>query len=76
MTIVKKFSSRAKLEEYLNSNGQYHVLNRIGVDGSIVLLSDDSEPVNKDSVKSVDRYISEEHYEDVNLHYEAYYGEY
>lgn len=76
MTIVKKFSSKAKLEEYLNSNGQYHVLNRLGVDGAIVLLSDDNSTVNKDSVKPVDSYFSEEHYEDCNLHYGAYYGEY
>ena len=76
MTIVKKFSSKAKLEEYLNSNGQYHVLNKLGVDGAIVLLSDDSIAVNRDSIKPVDNYISEEHYEDSNLHYGAYYGEY
>ena len=75
MTIVKQFTSDSKLQNYLLSNQQYEVLGRIGVNGAIVLLSDDYQ-YETTVVQCVDEYIASEHYEHSNIHYRSHYGDY
>ena len=75
MTIVKRFTSEQRLSEYLASNRQYEVLVRVGIAGTVVLLTDKYQETSS-AVEAVDVYIDNQHYEDSNIHYEAYYGEY
>ena len=75
MTIVKQFTDEQKLSDYLASNKQYEVLNRLGIAGTIVLLTDKYQETSS-AVEAVDVYIDNQHYEDSNIHYKAYYGEY
>ena len=74
MVIVKRFTDEHTLSEYLTLNMQYEVLNRVGVAGTVVLLSDDHQ--NTSAVEAVDEYIDGTHYEHSSIHYKAYYGEY
>ena len=75
MTIVKRFTSEQRLSEYLVSNRQYEVLVRVGIAGTVVLLTDKYQETSS-AVEAVDVYINGKHYEDSNIHYKAYYGEY
>ena len=75
MTIVKRFTSEQRLSEYLVSNRQYEVLVRVGIAGIVVLLTDKYQETSS-AVEAVDVYINGKHYEDSNIHYKAYYGEY
>ena len=75
MTIVKQFTNEQKLNDYLASNMQYEVLHRLGISGTIVLLTDEYQDTSS-AVEPVDVYIGRQHYEDSNIHYKAYYGEY
>ncbi len=75
MTIVKRFTSEKNLSDYLTSNRQYEVLNRVGIAGTVVLLTDERQD-DTPSAEAVDVYFDGEHYEDSNIHYRAYYGEY
>ena len=75
MTIVKRFTSEQRLSEYLVSNRQYEVLVRVGIAGIVVLLTDKYQETSS-AVEAVDVYIGNQHYEDSNIHYKAYYGEY
>ena len=75
MTVVKQFTSEQKLNDYLTSNMQYEVLHRLGIAGTIVLLTDEYQETSS-AVEPVDEYIGNQHYEDSNIHYGAYYGEY
>ena len=75
MTIVKQFTDEQKLSDYLASNKQYEVLNRLGIAGTVVLLTDKYQETSS-AVEAVDVYIGNQHYEDSNIHYKAYYGEY
>ena len=75
MTVVKQFTSEQKLNDYLTSNMQYEVLHRLGIAGTIVLLTDEYQDTSS-AVEAVDVYIGNQHYEDSNIHYKAYYGEY
>ena len=75
MTIVKRFTSEQRLSEYLASNRQYEVLVRVGIAGTVVLLTDKYQETSS-AVEAVDVYIGNQHYEDSNIHYKAYYGEY
>ena len=75
MTIIKQFTNEQKLTSYLISNKQYEVLNRLGIAGKIVLINDKYQETSV-PVEAVDVYINNQHYEDSNIHYEAYYNEY
>jgi hypothetical protein len=74
MIIVKRFTSEQNLSDYLTSNRQYEVLSRVGIAGTVVLLSDNHQ--NTSAVEAVDEYIDGTHYEHSSIHYKAYYGEY
>lgn len=73
MIILKKFSSERKLSTYLESNKQYEALHMVGVSGTVVLLTDEHK---QKEIETVDTYINNYHYEDVDIHYKAYYNEY
>jgi len=75
MTVVKQFTSEQRLSEYLTSNRQYEVLHKIGIAGTVVLLTDEHKETSS-AVEAVDVYINGKHYEDSNIHYKAYYNEY
>ena len=74
MIIVKRFTSEQNLSDYLTSNRQYEVLSRVGIAGTVVLLTDERQ--DKSTFEAVDEYIDGTHYEHSNIHYKAYYGEY
>ena len=75
MIVIKRFKSDEGLYNYLDSNRQYEVMSRIGISGTVVLLTDEYKS-DRPATETVDEYINNSHYEHSNIHYRAYYGEY
>jgi len=73
MIILKKFSNEQMLQDYLTLNIKYKIVDTVGVGSAVVLLTDEFNVSDKETVCE---YINSSHYEDTNFHYKAYYNEY
>lgn len=73
MIILKKFSSEIRLSTYIEYNKQYEALHMVGISGTVVLFTDEHK---HEEIETVDTYFNNYHYEDVDIHYKAYYNEY
>lgn len=73
MIILKKFNSEQMLQDYMYRNMHLKVLDTVGIGDAVVLLTDEFNITNRETVCD---YIDSEHYEDTNFHYKAYYNEY
>ncbi len=73
MIVLKKFSSEQMLQDYLTLNINYKIVDTVGVGSTVVVLTDEFNITNSQNVYE---YINSNHYEDINIHYKAYYDEY
>jgi|LULS01.1.fsa_nt_gb hypothetical protein len=74
MITIKKFKDQKALDDYLSNNKHLDILRNSDIT-AMVLLTDEFFLKHYEEENVYD-YINNHHYEDINIHYGAYYGEY